>query len=113
MEYVGASCDTSSTAEDIRGIYTPIGSKNGRTLYKNDNLGSNGDTWYFTFDNLQGEWNFESSQNPWPTIEDFNSESLGEIMCFHLETINYFLRLWTINRHSCNASRLMHFRIQW
>ena len=30
------------------------------------------------YDDVQGDWGFEDSQNPWSTIGAFNSDLLGE-----------------------------------
>ena len=42
------------------------------------------------YDDVQGEWGFEDSQNPWTTIEDFNSELLGENLHASLCLTNRF-----------------------
>lgn len=76
-EFVGATCGSDTTTNDIGGVYSPIGSHNGRVLYRKTSLGSNGYTWYMHYDDVQAKWVLVDSQNPWPTIEEFNSELLG------------------------------------
>ena len=64
-------------------MYSPIGSKNGRVLYKKTELDQNGLTWYMHFDETQEKWKYENTATPWSSFDDFNGNSLGEI-CYNL-----------------------------
>lgn len=67
-------------------MYSPIGSKNGRVLYKKTELDQNGLTWYMHFDETQEKWKYENTATPWSSFDDFNGNSLGEI-CYKLTKI--------------------------
>ena len=77
-EFVMATCGSTSTSEDINGGYAPIGSKNNGVLYKKSKFDQNGLTWYMHLDVSQQNWVFSSSATPWSSIDDFNSDLLGE-----------------------------------
>ena len=73
-----ATCGLTSTSEDINGGYSPIGSKNNGVLYKKSKLDRNDLTVYMHLDVTQQKWVFSNSATPWSSVDDFNSDSLGE-----------------------------------
>ena len=60
------------------GKYDPVGTSGGRTLYKKSSQDSNGNDWYFQYNQSTGKFEFAATTETVPGTGDFDEDALSK-----------------------------------
>ena len=86
--FIQNECTDQAESVASSGKYEPAGTRGGRTLYKKSTQDSNGNDWYFLYNETTEKFEFFPTTEPFRGTDDFDENALSKYFKYKFAFLN-------------------------